>query len=86
MTETIANSSAGKGTITAYETERTIITPYVTDHSLIYITPTSDTGNVTPYLARQTAADPTKGIQGSFTVAVPVMMTKDIDFNWWIVN
>jgi site-specific recombinase XerD len=86
MTETVANGSAGTGVITAYETERTIITPYVTDHSLIYITPTSATGGLTPYLARQTVEDPQSGTNGSFTVAIPNQITKDITFNWWIVN
>ncbi|HWY79133.1 MAG TPA: site-specific integrase [Candidatus Sulfotelmatobacter sp.] len=86
MTETIANESAGKGVITAYENERTIITPYVTNHSLIYVTATSDTRGVTPYLTRQTVESPTGGIKGSFTVAIPVTVTKDISFNWWIVN
>jgi len=86
MTETVANGSAGTGVISAYETERTIITPFVTAHSLIYITPTSDTDNVTPYLARQTVEDPNSGTQGSFTVAIPTTVTKDVGFNWWIVN
>jgi len=86
MTQTNANSSAGKGVITAYETERTIYTPYVTDHSLIYITPTSSIGNDTPYLARQTAQNPSNGTQGSFTVEIPQSTTQDIGFNWWIVN
>jgi len=86
MTQTTADSSAGKGVITAYETERTIFTPYVTDHSLIYVTATSDTGNDIPYLARQTAEDPSNGTKGSFTVELPEAGTEDISFNWWIVN
>ncbi|HSX08587.1 MAG TPA: site-specific integrase [Candidatus Saccharimonadales bacterium] len=86
MTQTVAQGSAGTGTITAYETQRTILTPYVTDHSLIYITPTTQTQNATPYLARQTVEDPRSGSKGSFTVAIPTTMTKDIGFNWWIVN
>ncbi|HVA96365.1 MAG TPA: site-specific integrase [Candidatus Acidoferrales bacterium] len=86
MTRTVANSSAGNGVITAYETERTIITPYVTAHSLIYVTATSNTESATPYLARQTIEDPANGTQGSFTVAIPNAVTKDIGFNWWIVN
>jgi site-specific recombinase XerD len=86
MTQTVANESAGSGVITAYETQRTIVTQYVTDHSLIYITPTSETGNVTPYLARQTVENQTNGTKGSFTVAIPTSITKNIGFNWWIVN
>jgi len=86
MTETVANGSAGTGVISAYETQRTIITQFVTAHSLIYITPTSNTDTVTPYLARQTIQDPNNGSQGSFTVEIPTSITKDIGFNWWIVN
>lgn len=86
MTETVAQGSAGTGVITAYETQRTILTSYVTAHSLIYITPTSNTGNVTPYVARQTVQDPTNRTQGSFTVAIPTATTQNIGFNWWIVN
>lgn len=78
LTETNADGSAGKGVITAYETERTIRTPYVTAKSLIYVTATSNTQQVTPYIARQTA--------NSFTVQIPSAVTKDITFNWWIVN
>lgn len=86
VTETIANGSAGNGVIEPFQTERTIITPYVTDHSLIYITPTSNTSTLTPYLARQTAQDLKKGSKGSFTVAIPTQATAKISFNWWIVN
>jgi len=86
VTQTVSNNSAGKGTIAAHETERTIFTPYVTAHSLIYITATSNTSKVTPYLARQTVSNPTQGTQASFTVAIPSPIAKDVTFNWWIVN
>jgi len=86
VTQTVADSSAGKGVITTHETERTIITPFVTAHSLIYITATSNTGTTIPYLARQTAEDAHAGTKGSFTVSIPMQTTKDITFNWWIVN
>ncbi len=78
LTETVADGSAGTGLITAYERERTIRTPYVTPNSLIYVTATSNTQQVTPYVARQTA--------NSFTVQIPSVVSKDISFNWWIVN
>jgi hypothetical protein len=78
LTTTTADGSAGTGVITAYERERTISTPYVSEKSLIYVTATSNTQNVTPYIARQTAT--------SFTVQIPSHVTKDITFNWWIIN
>lgn len=85
-TITIADGSGGKGIISAHETERTIITSYVTSHSLIYVSPTSNTGNVNPYVARQTPEDPQGGTKGSFTVEIPTALSNDISFNWWIVN
>jgi len=86
LTETIATASAGTATIITGETERTIISPFVTEKSLIYITPTSDTEGTTPYLARQTAEDKTNNIRGSFTIQIPNRIYKDINVNWWIVN
>ena len=85
-TVTHAEGSAGKGTIKAHEIERTIYTPYVTEDSLIYVTPTSNTQNVAPYVARQIIANPVKGIEGSFTIQIPYELAKDVSFNWWIVN
>lgn len=78
LTETVADGSAGTGVITAYERERTIRTQYVSEQSLIYVTATSNTQQVTPYVARQS--------DNSFTVQIPETVTKDITFNWWIVN
>ena len=84
--ETIASGSAGTGIVNAYYTERTIVSPFVTEDSLIYITPTSDTNGITPYVSRQIAQDDENGIKGSFTVTIPQTSTSDIKFNWWIVN
>ena len=78
FTRTVTDSSAGSAVITAYETERTIVSPYMKKDSLIYITATSDTQGVTPYIARQT--------QDSFTIQIPHSVKKDIKINWWIVN
>jgi hypothetical protein len=86
LTETVTDSSAGRSTILANETQRTIFTPYVTDHSLIYITATSNTQNQTPYLARQAMEDTKKGMRGSFTIQIPYPSTNGLNFNWWIVN
>lgn len=82
-TETKANGSAGKSVIKAKQKERTIYTPFVTRQSLIYVTATSDTQKMTPYVARQTAQEDEKG---SFTIQIPKTTSKDITFNWWIVN
>ncbi len=84
--ETVASGSAGTGIVTAYYTERTIVSPFVTEDSLIYITPTSDTSGITPYVSRQVAHDAQNEVQGSFTVTLPQTSVSDIKFNWWIVN
>lgn len=78
LTETMASSSAGTATIIAHEKERTIKTPFLSSDSLIYLTPTSDTQGLTPYIARQT--------ENSFTISLPYAINKNININWWIVN
>lgn len=86
LTSTTASGSAGTATIKANQTERTIITPYVTENSLIYISPTSSTYGSTPYIARQTDENPNNGSKGSFTVQIQSAISTDIKLNWWIVN
>lgn len=84
---TIASSSAGTATITKGLRERTIVSPYVSENSLIYLTPTSDTYGVTPYVARQTAEDPNDDKkQGSFTIQITRPVSGNIYLNWWIIN
>jgi site-specific recombinase XerD len=83
---TIASSSAGTATILPGQTQRTVFTPFVTRGSLVYITPTSDTGGVVPYIARQTIEDARLGSEGSFTIEINQKISKPIKVNWWIVN
>lgn len=78
LIQTTASSSAGTAVITAYETERTIISPFISKDSLIYLTAASDTQGLIPYIARQTEKD--------FTIAIPYAINKEIKVNWWIVN
>ena len=83
-TETTAKGSAGATVIKANQTQRTITSPHVGKDSLIYITATSNTQGVMPYVARQTAE--VSGTKGSFTIEIPNSVKKDISINWWIVN
>ncbi len=83
---TIASSSAGTAVILPGQTYRTIVTPFVNAESLVYMTPTSDTQGVVPYIARQTAEDPMRGRKGSFTIEISNPVTKPIKVNWWVVN
>jgi len=78
LVQTIASSSAGTAVIKANETERTIISPFITEDSLIYLTATSNTQGLTPYISRQTPE--------SFTISIPNSINTDIRINWWIIN
>jgi hypothetical protein len=86
VTQTVATASAGTAMIKAGQYERTILSPYVTEKSLVYITPLTDTNGITPFIARQTAEDKVHSVKGSFTVRIPVLQTKDVKVNWWIIN
>jgi len=84
LNEVIATGSAGTASITPFQTQVTIDNAYVTDKSLIYITPTSSTNNQVLYLLRQVPnADQTTG---SFTVGLQNPSIAPIPFNWMIVN
>lgn len=78
LTETIATASAGTATITVGETKRTILTPFVTNRSLIYLTATSDTLGTTPFVAEKSS--------GSFTIQIANRVSRNITVNWWIVH
>ncbi|MBI2036678.1 site-specific integrase [Candidatus Microgenomates bacterium] len=75
----IGLGSVGKAAILGGTTEATIKTTSVTENSLIYLTPTSDTKGLTLYVARQIPDE-------SFTVAIADWINKDITFNWWVIN
>jgi hypothetical protein len=77
-TEVVATGSAGTGNINAGRTQMTINNNLVTDKSLIYITPTTNT-NQTLFLLRQVPNE-------SFTVGVQNPGLTPIQFNWIIVN
>ena len=78
-TEVTATGSAGTARINAGRFEMTINNNLVTEKSLIYITPTSNTQNQVLYLLRQVPNE-------SFTVGIQSPTTADIPFNWIIVN
>jgi hypothetical protein len=76
VTET--NSTIGKAIIPEGEREITIKSPKITDYSLVYVTPTSDTQNYVLYIKE-------KG-QGYFKVGFDRELDSDVSFNWWIVE
>jgi len=74
----ITDASAGKHTIPAGNTEIVIETSVVTKDSLIFVTSTTTTDKV---LSANTI------IEGkNFTVEIASPDTKDIRFNWWVIN
>ncbi len=76
-----ATSSAtiGEATVPAGITTLTVKTTAVTDQSLIYITPLSSTNNQVLYVKTKTPGN-------GFTVNIDAAITKNVKFNWWIVN
>ncbi len=78
-TEVSSSSSAGVATISAQQTTLTINTPFITERSLIYITPREQTDNQVLFLLRQVP-------DTSFTVGIQKPAQRDVPFNWLIVN
>ncbi len=78
-TEVQASGAAGVATISANRNSLTIDNPMVTDKSLIYITPRTQTNNQTLFLQRME-----DGV--SFTVGIENKPSADVPFNWLIVN
>lgn len=98
-TELIASSSAGTAKISPHQTEVTIRNTFVTENSVIYITPVGTPSAQTPFLIRQVpdgtwlrqssskpAPPISSGIEGSFTVGIQSPIPNPIPFNWLIVN
>ena len=93
-TELLATGSAGVATISAHQTEVTIKNNFVTDKSLIYLTPVSLSSlqgetlePQTPYLMRQVPSGPAlSGAERSFTVGIQSPVLTPTTFNWLIIN
>jgi len=81
------NASAGKGEILAGKTEVVIYTDKLTTDSLVYITPTSDTGNQVLYVKNKYVPQETDPDGESyFTVRLNTPLEIGTSFNWWIIN
>jgi len=95
-TEVETNATAGKAVLPDGETEITIKSQFVTDKTMIYVTPTSDTQNKVLFVkakkGHKDAENDENGYEisseekGWFTVAIDTAIDKDIEFNWWIIN
>ena len=77
-----SNTTIGIATIASGSAEISVANNKVTDRTLIYITPISNTGNQVLYVKSKTS-----GL--GFTVAVPtnpINVTQEISFNYWLVE
>jgi len=79
----------------ANESEIMIYNNKITEQSLIYLVPTSDTQNKVLYVKakkpQQATEIDTEGNEipeekGWFKVAIDMPINQEIEFNWWIVN
>ena len=86
--ESIPSSSIGTATLTAGETSITIQTTALTENSLVYLTPTSSTGNKVLYLKQTTTCieDNAPTCTPAFTAGIDKTHDTDITFNWWLVD
>ncbi|HUV42424.1 MAG TPA: DUF2341 domain-containing protein [Patescibacteria group bacterium] len=78
------NATAGQATLTAHDTEITIKSHFVTDDTMIYVTPTSDPDNKVLFIKAKKADSPEE--IGWFRVGIDKKINQDINFNWWIIN
>ncbi|MBU2592372.1 hypothetical protein KKD61_02850, partial [Patescibacteria group bacterium] len=84
------NATAGEGIIPAGKTEVIIYTEKLTQGSLVYITPASDTENKVLFVKEKvivpSSGQPDQLDSNYFAVAIKGALTKEIKFNWWIIN
>jgi hypothetical protein len=72
------NATAGTAVLPAGKTEITIKNPKVTNYTLVYITPTSNTQNNVLYVKSKT--------DGQFVVGFAFPIDVDTTFNWWVIS
>jgi site-specific recombinase XerD len=89
-----SNATAGEATLVSPNTELIIESEYVSDNTLVYLTPTTNTDNKVVFVkAKETCPPPPPDVSvvltpctRSFTVAVDSPAATDISFNWWIIK
>jgi len=86
-TTTTSNATAGNAILVSPNTELTIVSPFVTPNSLVYLTPTGNGGNKVLFVKSKTSCtQSTPSCEASFTVGIDAPATSDIPFNWWIIQ
>jgi len=84
-TQVSSSATAGEATLPVNELELVIENNQLTEDSLVYITPTSDTLNRVLYVKSKFVDDDPE-TPDYFVVAVNQAVGLPIKFNWWIIN
>jgi len=80
-------ASVGKGKVPAGISEVTIKNINTKANVLIYVTPTTSTGNNVLYVKSQNGCEEaTDACEPSFIVGFDREVSQDVEFNWWIVG
>jgi hypothetical protein len=72
------NATAGHAVIKAGQETITIKSPAITDQTLIYVTPTSDSKNYVLYVKTKS--------EGKASIGFNRPLDIDVEFNWWIID
>ena len=87
------NATAGIAFLPANESEIMIYNSKITDQSLIYITPLTNTSNKVIFVKSKKATEKEEGLPaeasakvGWFKVGIDTPINQEIKFNWWIIN
>jgi len=86
------NATAGEATLPAGETKLIIYSNKLTNSSMVYLTPTSDTKNQVLYVKKkegstnQTDGATNETNSGYFVVGINEALSEPVRFNWWIIN
>lgn len=78
------NATAGEAVLATGQTEVTIKSALITEKSLIYVTPTTDTSNKVLFIKGKKATDAVD--IGWFKIGIDAALPTEIKFNWWIIN
>ncbi|MFZ5366523.1 MAG: phage integrase SAM-like domain-containing protein [Patescibacteria group bacterium] len=79
LAEIRTNATSGLGILPAGSTEFTIFNPKVSENTLVYLTPVSDTQNKVLYVSAKKSGE-------WFKVGIDTPIDQEIRFNWWIIN
>jgi len=91
-TSSKSNAAAGEAVLVTPNTQLTIESEFITDNSLVYLTPTTNTSNKVLFVkAKDTCTatnlyTPEPDCIPSFTVAIDTPASSDIKFNYWVIQ